>query len=240
MIADFKQFQESEEAKKNTSDSLYVVTEDIGTNESSSLNNEESQESPVTKADRNEIWILTGDDSESDTAETSEDKSNGSSTIKRHTLATVANASLSESVGSVSKQNTENPVHFALSYTNVSSGDEKCGQIQFQTPVRKKTQSFDGESRQKFECSYCSQSFTAFASKKRHERKHTGETPWACEFCDKKFYRSDDLYVHALKHNDQKPYTCGVCGTGFLKKKLLHTHLLKSHNIIMESVTETV
>lgn len=89
------------------------------------------------------------------------------------------------------------------------------------------------EGRSRYHCSYCSQSFTTYASRKRHERRHTGETPWSCEICDLKFYRKDDLNVHIGKHSGMKPYQCPQCFVGYAKKKFLEVHMLTAHQIVM-------
>lgn len=87
----------------------------------------------------------------------------------------------------------------------------------------------------RFECSYCEQSFTTVSSKRRHERKHTGENPFACDLCDQKFYRKDDLNVHIYKHKGYKPYSCHICQAGYVKRKMLEWHLASAHNVTVSN-----
>lgn len=140
-----------------------------------------------------------------------------------------------ESGGSDIGGNSENTF---LNYSQtavIPESDETFGK---KAVVHEKTllnNSRDEDKRAKFNCNYCSQSFTTVSSQKRHERKHTGETPWACEYCDKRFYRKDDLNLHCLKHSGQKPHVCPICQTGFSKRKMLEAHVMVSHAVRLTS-----
>ncbi|KAL4225805.1 hypothetical protein ACF0H5_013795 [Mactra antiquata] len=81
----------------------------------------------------------------------------------------------------------------------------------------------------RIKCNYCDQTFTFLSSKKRHERKHTGENPYICTTCHRTFYRKDDYSVHLYKHNYQKYFKCHVCLKVFNERKLLDRHFISSH-----------
>jgi uncharacterized Zn-finger protein len=87
-----------------------------------------------------------------------------------------------------------------------------------------------------YECSYdgCDASFASLANKKRHEKNHCGDRPYACEFgCGKSFSRKYDMKVHLRVHTKEKPYQCTIdsCGKRFSRNSSLREHERSIHHI---------
>lgn len=55
------------------------------------------------------------------------------------------------------------------------------------------------EKKKKYECSYCSSTYTARHKLVIHERRHTGDKPYKCNLCDAGFTNSDALKTHVTK-----------------------------------------
>jgi len=85
-------------------------------------------------------------------------------------------------------------------------------------------------------CSHdgCDATFATIANKKRHEKNHCGDRPYACEHgCGKSFSRKYDMKVHLRVHTKEKPYECtvGGCGKKFSRNSSLREHERSIHHI---------
>ena len=107
------------------------------------------------------------------------------------------------------------------------------------------------------ECSYCGKQYKTrqLSLLKQHERKHTGELPFACQLtgCQKRFSRKDSMLVHynkhlmeyicpveeckmvfgtsmdLFRHSRFHNNICNICGTYFETRPFLRTHRLRVH-----------
>ncbi|XP_045164154.2 oocyte zinc finger protein XlCOF7.1-like [Mercenaria mercenaria] len=194
----------------------------------------------ATETDGNSMWIVAGVGSEANLVEMSESKRNELNMFNKQYSEQPAGAGINKSFESVMNKNFANATGGRFSSrANVASDGESGAQFMFNLSTPTQIRRPPNENKTKFECRYCTQCFTTPASQRRHERRHTGETPWSCEFCDKKFYRKDDLHVHSLKHSGQKPYMCPICLVGYCKKKLLDVHIASHGDWTAASTSST-
>jgi uncharacterized Zn-finger protein len=180
-----------------------------------------------TETGGSDIWIVAGVDSEANLVEMSNLSQNHLSGLNKQTSELSSEIGIDKTFETAINQNFPSTRSGGfLSNINVTQEYQRGAQFigSQSTPAAQVRRSTD-DTKSHYQCYFCPQSFTSHSSQKRHERRHTGETPWACEFCDKRFYRKDDLHVHSLKHVGQKPYMCPICLTGYCKKKLLELHV---------------
>ncbi|XP_014829039.1 PREDICTED: zinc finger and BTB domain-containing protein 48-like isoform X2 [Poecilia mexicana] len=107
-------------------------------------------------------------------------------------------------------------------------------------------------------CPVCLKSFKSKYYLKVHNRRHTGEKPFACSKCGKRYFRKENLSVHesrgcarvstyicstcslsfntkeelrahVVSHTGEMPHKCSTCNEQFMYKKNLTMHLMKVH-----------
>jgi len=86
-----------------------------------------------------------------------------------------------------------------------------------------------------YKCRYCEKVYTHSASRKTHERKHTGEVPFSCPSCGRGFNHSSNFKRHLKLCKDGADleilpfFKCSACGQHFKHKKSLSTHYKFKH-----------
>lgn len=91
-------------------------------------------------------------------------------------------------------------------------------------PLNKSTTASPASSNSKFECPYCSQTFTRHHNLKSHLLIHSEEKKFVCETCSSKFRRVHDLKRHLKLHTGERPYLCEKCGRRFARGDALIRH----------------
>lgn len=76
--------------------------------------------------------------------------------------------------------------------------DTTKGKDDDEAETQRKT-SVNVSKRRKFECKVCSKIFSEPYNLTRHQRIHSGETPFVCSLCDKAFYRMDSYTLHIVR-----------------------------------------
>ncbi|KAM3965278.1 uncharacterized protein ACR2FA_000663 [Aphomia sociella] len=76
-------------------------------------------------------------------------------------------------------------------------------------------------------CSYCPMRFVQRSNMLRHERRHTGERPYACPQCPRTFADKGACTSHARTHSKDTSYACLYCGQTFVQKSKLTYHIRK-------------
>ncbi|XP_063631062.1 zinc finger protein 658B-like isoform X2 [Cydia splendana] len=73
-------------------------------------------------------------------------------------------------------------------------------------------------------CDVCGRAYNSNAALRYHQRRHTGEKPYACTICPKRFTMPMFLQIHTRTHTGEKPYECPHCPKAFTNKAALIRH----------------
>ncbi|CAK1580547.1 unnamed protein product [Parnassius mnemosyne] len=76
-------------------------------------------------------------------------------------------------------------------------------------------------------CSYCPMRFVQRSNMLRHERRHTGERPYACPHCPRTFADKGACNSHVRTHSKETSFACVYCGQTFVQKSKLTYHIRK-------------
>lgn len=81
----------------------------------------------------------------------------------------------------------------------------------------------------KFTCRFCGAPCRSSTRLRNHERRHTGEKPYACDQCPYKANFRTALEAHKARLHDpslsQKKHMCDLCGKSFFTKTCLKEHV---------------
>jgi hypothetical protein len=86
-----------------------------------------------------------------------------------------------------------------------------------------------------YACKTCRRRFTQEYNLKAHERRHTGQKPFACKTCDQKFNDAGHLKRHERAHTGERPYGCQFCRLKFAREDTLKKHRKRLHPQASES-----
>jgi uncharacterized Zn-finger protein len=84
------------------------------------------------------------------------------------------------------------------------------------------TMAFSGQLR--YNCPFCTKSFTRPYNLKSHFKTHSGERPFKCNQCTMSFSRNHDLRRHQKIHSGVKPFRCHNCNKFFSRMDALTRH----------------
>lgn len=79
----------------------------------------------------------------------------------------------------------------------------------------------------KYQCEYCTKSFTQSGQLKRHINSHLNIRNYSCphQGCDKTFVDPSSVSKHLVIHNkDERPFVCSVCAANFNRLGALRYH----------------
>ena len=151
----------------------------------------------------------------------------GVSPIKEEEGLDVVGKDVKNWIKTCQKNNTETEL------SEVQNGDRKCKKknsvsIPASRLRQKKTPKSsllpDEEKKKPNICSICGAAFARKSHLYRHERLHSGQTPYECTVCAKKFSRDTHLSRHLRIHTKVQPYQCKVCEKKFNQSSALVQH----------------
>ncbi|XP_045509137.1 zinc finger protein 2 homolog [Colias croceus] len=73
-------------------------------------------------------------------------------------------------------------------------------------------------------CETCGKHCTSTAALQYHQRRHSGERPYACPQCSMRFRCREHARIHYRTHSGERPCSCPVCGKAFTQKPALNRH----------------
>ncbi|KAL5969947.1 Protein snail, partial [Taenia solium] len=81
-------------------------------------------------------------------------------------------------------------------------------------------------------CQECVKTYSSSASFNMHTQSHLRS--WKCRVCNKMFSRKWVLQVHERRHTGEKPFACPVCQRPFADRSNMRTHM-KTHVAVKHS-----
>ncbi|CAG4935496.1 unnamed protein product [Parnassius apollo] len=95
-------------------------------------------------------------------------------------------------------------------------------------PLSELAKRLDAKEKLQCVCEVCGKMFKKQCFLLYHQRKHTGERPYACTECDKTFAFPGALSTHRATHRRGNKHRCDLCGKLFGFKSALNKHV-KAH-----------